>query len=92
MADYIQISAQISEATRRRLDLYARETGMKKSRLVEDAIEAHLDTLDAVPAQYVIPARVTVDADSWERIMSGIENPGEPTPALRDLLRKRDED
>ena len=31
MADYIQISAQISEATRARLDSYARETGLKAS-------------------------------------------------------------
>jgi uncharacterized protein (DUF1778 family) len=92
VADYVQISAQISEATRNRLDLYARETGMKKSRLVEDAIQAHLDTLDAVPAHYVIPARVVVDAETWDWVLGEMEHPGEPTPALRELMRRpRDE-
>lgn len=87
MADYIQISAQISEATRERLDLYARETGLKKGRLIEDAIEAHLDALDQVPAEYLIPHRVVVDAETWERVVAEMDSPVEPTPALRRLMR-----
>ncbi len=87
MADYIQISAQISEATRARLDQYARETGLKKGRLIEDALEAHLDALDEVPAEYLIPHRVVVDAASWERIVAEMDAPAEPTAALRDLMR-----
>lgn len=87
MADYVQISAQISEATRQRLDQYARETGMKKGRLIEDAILAHLDTLDAVPAEYAIPAGIVVDAESWERVLATMESSADPTPALRELMR-----
>ncbi len=91
MIDYVQISAQISEATRDRLDLYARETGMKKSRLVEDAILAHLDTLDAVPSEYVVPASLIVGTITWDAVLADIENPAEPTSALRELmLRLRD--
>lgn len=88
MADYVQISAQISEAARERLDLYARETGMKKSRLVEDAIMAHLDTLDRIPSEFMIPANVQVDADSWERVLRSIDQPAEPAPALRELMQR----
>ena len=88
MADYVQISAQISEAARERLDAYARETGMKKSRLVEDAIMAHLDALDEVPAEFMIPANVLVDAESWDLVLRGIEQPAEPTPALRQLMQR----
>lgn len=88
MADYVQISAQISEAARQRLDAYARETGMKKSRLVEDAIMAHLDTLGTVPAEYVIPATVLVDEESWDTVMRDIEQPSEPTHALRQLMQR----
>jgi len=91
MADYVQISAQISEATRKRLDQVARETGLKKSRLIEDAIEAHLDTLDEMPAEYFIPQRIVVDAETWEWIVADIENPGEPTQALRDLMQRHDD-
>jgi uncharacterized protein (DUF1778 family) len=88
MADYVQVSAQISEATRDRLDQYARETGLKKGRLIEDAIQAHLDTLDAVPAEYVIPNRIVVDAETWKWITAEIEHPAEPTPALRELIQR----
>ena len=88
MADYIQISAQISEAARERLDAYARETGMKKGRLVEDAIMAHLDALEAYPPEFMIPANVMVDAESWDRVLRSIETPAEPAPALRELIRR----
>ena len=87
MADYVQISAQISEATKRRLDQYARETGLKKNRIVEDAIQQHLDALEEIPPEYIIPLVMTVDNESWEMIVESIENPREPTQALRDLMR-----
>lgn len=92
MTDYVQISAQISEDTRRRLDSYARETGMKKGRLIEDAILAHLDTLDAVPTEYVVPAVVVVDDSTWKWVVSEIDSPTEPTPTLRELMRRHRED
>ncbi|MDZ4179126.1 MAG: hypothetical protein U1E29_07840 [Coriobacteriia bacterium] len=87
MADYVQISAQISEATRARLDVYARETGLKKGRLIEDAIQAHLDALDEVPGEYLTSHRVVVAANTWERIVAEMDSPSEPTPALRGLMR-----
>ncbi|MDP2300364.1 MAG: hypothetical protein U1E08_03410 [Coriobacteriia bacterium] len=87
MADYVQISAQISEATRSRLDQYARETGLKKSRIIEDAIEARLDALDELPAEYIVPTRFVLDEESWEWLARETENPTPPTPALVELLR-----
>jgi uncharacterized protein (DUF1778 family) len=92
MADYVQISAQISEAARARLDQYARETGLKKSRIVEDAIESYLDTRDEIPPEYLMPARLVLDDASWERLVERIENPGEPTPELIELLRPHREE
>jgi uncharacterized protein (DUF1778 family) len=88
MTDYIQISAQISEATKRRLDQYARETGMKKGRVVEDAITRHLDALDEIPADYIVPTRIVVSAESWDTMVEQIEKPAEPTPELRELMNR----
>jgi uncharacterized protein (DUF1778 family) len=88
MTDYVQISAQISEEAKRRLDQYARETGMKKGRVVEDAITRHLDALDELPADYIVPTRIVVSAETWETIVDEIENPAEPTPALRELVNR----
>ncbi|MFU8891126.1 MAG: hypothetical protein ACNA76_05630 [Anaerosomatales bacterium] len=88
MTDYIQISAQISEAAKRRLDQYAQETGMKKGRVVEDAIMRHLDALDELPADYIVPTRIVVSAETWETIVGEIESPPEPTPELRELMNR----
>lgn len=87
MADYVQVSAQISEATRRRLDQYARETGIKKSHIIEDAIEQHLDVLDEIPSQYVIPKHIVLTNESFDRVVEMINNPREPSPALVELMR-----
>ena len=86
MADYVQISAQISAEMRDRLDRYARETGLKKSRIVEEAIGEHLDAVNAIPPEYIIPTRITVDEETWERLNERIDNPGEASPELRELL------
>lgn len=91
MADYTQVSAQISEETRRRLDLYARETGVKKSRFIEDAIVAHLDHSEETPVEYLIPAIVTVTPESWAAVVRAVDEPPVPTQALRDLMRRGDD-
>lgn len=88
MTDYVQISAQISEATKRRLDQFAHETGMKKGRVVEDAITRHLDALDEIPADYIVPTRIVVSAESWDTIVEQIEHPAEPTCELRELMSR----
>ena len=87
MTDYVQISAQISEATRRRLDLYARETGMKKSRIIEEAIEQHLEVLDEIPAEYLVSKNIVFTNESFDEMVDMINNPGEPPPALVELMR-----
>ena len=88
MSDYVQVSAQISEEAKRRLDQYSRETGVKKGRIIEDALNSHLDALDELPAEYIVPTRIVVTAESWELILDEIENPSEPTPALREMMRR----
>lgn len=87
MANYVQVSAQISEATRQRLDQYARESGIKKSHIIEDAIEQHLDVLDEIPPQYVIPKHIVLANESFDQVVEMINNPRKPTPALVELMR-----
>lgn len=92
MTDYTQISAQITESTRDRLDQYARETGLKKSRIIEDAIQQHLDAMDSLPEEYAFAGRLVLDDESWEWLASEIERPSAPPLGLVELLRPhRDE-
>jgi hypothetical protein len=91
MAKETQISAQISETTRERMEKFVRRTGVKKGRLVEQALLHHLQALDEIPAEYVIHPRVVVSRETFEGMMKRAENP-DPTPELRELLRSRDGD
>jgi len=88
MADYVQISAQISEATKRRLDQYAQESGLKKSRIIEEAVQRHLEAVEELPPEYIIPTHMVLTDESWDMVVDLIENPREPTQALRDLMQR----
>jgi hypothetical protein len=91
MAKETQISAQISEATRERMEKYVRQTGIKKGHLVEQALLHHLQALEEIPAEYVVHPRVVVSRSTFEEMMEKAAEP-KPTSALRELMRSRDGD
>jgi hypothetical protein len=82
-----QISAYVSDTTKQRLDMFVRETGVKKARVIEDALNAHLDALAELPADAIIPTRIVLTAESGARFMERLSAEPQPTPALRELLR-----
>jgi len=84
-----QISAFVSESTRRKIDRYAEAHGVKKSRLVEEALLHHLLALREIPADLVIPPRLVVSERSFDAVTGAIEKPRRPTRAMRDLLAGR---
>lgn len=81
-----QISAYISEATKRQVERYAEAHGVKKGHLVEEALLHHLQALRELPADIVIPPRLTVTAESFEAVARVVKRPRKPTKALRDLM------
>ena len=81
-----QISAYISDATKREVERYAEAHGVKKGRLLEDALLHHLKALRELPADIVIPPRLTVTAESFERVSTLAKKPRKRTKALRDLM------
>ncbi len=84
-----QISAYISEATKRQVERYAEAHGVKKGYLVEEALLHHLKALRELPADIVIPPRLTVTVKSFERVVALIAKSGKPTRALRTLMARR---
>ena len=64
-----QISANISKNTKERMERYAREYGVKKAFLIESALQHHLNVLDEVPSDVVIPPSILVTSvtlhDQW---------------------------
>lgn len=85
MAD-TQISAYISEATKEKLERYAEAHGLKKGFLIEEALLHHLQALNELPADIVIPQRITVTAASYRNIVARLKKPRKPTKAMRDLM------
>lgn len=76
----------ISEATKQKLERYAEAHGLKKGRLVEEALLYHLQALHELPADIVIPPRLTLTATSFDEVAQAVDEPREPTQALRDLM------
>lgn len=85
MAD-TQISAYISDATKREVERYAEAHGVKKGHLLEEALLHHLQALRELPADLVIPPRLTVTARSFAKVAAVVKRPRKPTKALRDLM------
>lgn len=81
-----QVSAYVSDETNARLDLFVRETGVTKSRMIEDAIVNHLDALDELPASAIIPTRIVLDKESGEAFFKSLQAKPEPTEALIQLM------
>lgn len=81
-----QISAHISKETKKRIERYARAHGLKKAYLIEHALLHHLKALEELPADVIIPARLVVSRRSFAKIADAIENPGEPTAAMKKLF------
>lgn len=81
-----QISAYISASTKEEVERYAEAHGVKKGFLVEQALLHHLQALRELPADIIIPPRVTVTAASYRTIVGLVKKPRKPTKALRDLM------
>jgi len=81
-----QVSAYVSDETNSRLDMFVRETGVTKARVIEDALNAHLDALEELPASAIIPTRIVLDQESGRRFFERLQAKPEPTEALIQLM------
>jgi hypothetical protein len=84
-----QISAYVSDSTKVRLDEFVRETGLKKGRVIEDALNAHLDALEELPDDVIIPTRIVLTKESGARFLERLAEEPKPTEALIKLMRAR---
>lgn len=84
-----QISAHISADTKARLDRFVRRTGQTRARVIEDALLQHLQALEELPAEMVVPARIVLGAESAGRIRELIARPPRPTREMKRLFDER---
>ncbi len=79
-----QISANISDETKKLLDAYVKSQGIKKAFVLEEALLHHLQALKELPLDIIISSRLVVTKASMVDIVENIET-SKPTPALKDL-------
>ena len=83
-----QISAFISDTTKSLVEEYADSHGVKKGHIVEEALLHHLQALQTLPADVIIPPRLVVTTQSGEAVLTRMEKPRRPTKAMRQLFKK----
>lgn len=84
-----QISAHVSEETKARLDRYVRQMGVTRARVIEEALMHHLEALEELPTDMVVPARVVLTRESATRVRDLVTRPPEPTEDMKRLFDDR---
>ena len=87
MNDQAQISATISAATKEKLDRFSESYGLKKNFVVEQALLFYMEARKELPDEALIPTRLVLDDEAFERVVKLLESPPAPTTALRELMR-----
>jgi predicted DNA-binding protein len=84
-----QISAFIPKALKARLDRHVRATGVTKAHVIEQALQHHLQVLEEIPLDVLVPARVVLTRASAQRVRKLLERPPAPTKAMKRLFDDR---
>ena len=90
MTDAAQISATVSAATKEKLERFTESHGLKKNFVVEQALLYFMEARQELPEEALIPTRLVLEDDAFDRVVKLLENPPAPTVALRELLRAQD--
>jgi uncharacterized protein (DUF1778 family) len=57
--------------------------------VIEDALLQHLQALEQLPADVLVPARIVLSSESAARVREMIKRPPEPTEDLKRLFDDR---
>ncbi|HVG87235.1 MAG TPA: DUF1778 domain-containing protein [Kofleriaceae bacterium] len=87
MSEQSQISATVSLATKEKLDRFAESHGLKKNYVVEQALLYFMEARRELPDEALVPARLLLDDEAFDRVVARLERPSAPTEALRELMR-----
>lgn len=82
-----QVSATVSAATKDRLDRFTEQHGLKKNYVVEQALLFFMEARRELPDEAFIPARIVLDDEAFDALVSRLESPPAPTQRLIELMR-----
>ena len=86
MKKEVQISFVVTPETKERFERYVRQKGLKKGYVIEQALTQYLSAVDQIPQDYIVPTRIVLTRESFEKVVEAVEKPRKPTKALRELM------
>lgn len=81
-----QIATDVSEETKRRLEQFTEPRGLKKGFVMEQALLFHLQALQELPANLIIPPKLMASAEASAQIAALLEDSPAPTAAMEALM------
>lgn len=81
-----QFSAYISDETKAEVETLVKKHGITQARLIEEALQHHLQALREIPSDLVVPSCLVVTEASMKHVATRLASGEPPTPALRGLL------
>jgi hypothetical protein len=87
MTHATQISVQVSAAAKQLLDEYSAVSGIKKSRIVEDALWFSVRARQELPESAIVPARMVLTGRGAAAVERSLTRPPHATPALVSLMQ-----
>jgi uncharacterized protein (DUF1778 family) len=87
MTDHSQISATISPATKAKLDRFTETHGLEKDFVVEQALLYFMEARRELPDEALVPTRLVLEEEAFDRVAKLLESPAAPTAALQALMR-----
>ena len=91
MSNQSQISATISDATKEKLDRFTESHGLKKNFVVEQALLYFMEARRELPDEALVPTRLVVDDNVFDRVAALVTSPPAPTKTLRELMSGKDD-
>jgi uncharacterized protein (DUF1778 family) len=89
MSEQSQISATVSSATKEKLDRFTESHGLKKNFVVEQALLFFMEARRELPDEALVPSRLVLEDEAFDRVVALLEKPPAPTAELRELMRGR---
>ncbi len=89
MSNQSQISATISAATKDKLDRFTESQGLKKNFVVEQALLFFMEARRELPDEALVPVRIVLADDGFDRVVRMLDKPPAPTEELRELMSGR---
>ena len=80
----VSFYTQLTPKNKQNLDLYSQATGIKKSFIINKALEMFFNTHMNIPSEFIIEPSIYVDENEFERIKNMDKEPNED---LKELLK-----